>query len=883
MTSAETRQSFLDFFQSKEHTVVPSSSLLPSSPNLLFTNAGMNQFVPYFLGSETPPFAPARAADTQKCIRAGGKHNDLDDVGLDTYHHTFFEMLGNWSFGDYFKQEAITWAWELVVKKWNFPAERLYATVYAPADGDPGEFDQEAYDIWAEQFRSEGLDPAVHIVNGNREDNFWMMGETGPCGPCSELHIDLTPLGDTKGSLVNAGDARCMEIWNLVFIQYNAEADGSFRPLPACHVDTGMGFERVCSIIQGTKNFQDFSKQISNYDTDVFSPILQQITKLSGHPYTQTIPTSRANQSEQEKIDVAFRVIADHIRTLSFSIADGILPGNKDRNFVLRRILRRAVRFGRILGLGKDSKPFLPQIAEVVIQQFGSFFPELVAAKNTILQTLETEETNFNRTLDRGLELFQQVLSSLPNGTTEFPADTAFKLYDTYGFPLDLTEVMAAEANLQLDQNKVDALMKEQRERARAARKSDVIAAEDSISDVNTEFVGFEQDNAETTIDSIISRGEDLFAIVTHSPLYAEMGGQVGDTGTLQFPNQSIPILDTIKKGNTFYLKLAEAPESDANTATIELDLVRRRAIERHHTATHLLHWALHEVVGDSVSQKGSYVGPDRLRFDFNSSALTPEQIQEIEDRVNSHILANHPVSWKEVEYSTIQDRSDIMQFFGEKYGKFVRVVQIGGQPHALDGFSMELCGGTHVRATGQLGQFQILSEGAISAGIRRIEAVTGTAAIEHVRNCVQSLESKVQELTQKSLELQKTLEKERAAILQQSANQIVDALLADNPKHIIHQQSGTADLLQTILTTIKQRGFTGASVLFVTEADDKVHLGALVPDTLQPTLHAGKLIQQIAPVLDGKGGGKPDMARGAGKSITKLPDAIATAQRLLN
>src|SRR5688572_13196648 len=427
MTSSEIRQSFLDFFKSKQHTIVPSSSLMPDSPNLLFTNAGMNQFVPIFLGQQPCPYNPPRAADTQKCIRAGGKHNDLEDVGLDTYHHTFFEMLGNWSFGNYFKKEAIDWAWELVVERWKFPPARLYATVYNPdkSKNDPSEFDQEAWDHWAVHFTAAGLDPKIHIVNGNKKDNFWMMGETGPCGPCSELHVDLTPAGDTKGTLVNKGDARCIEIWNLVFIQFNANPDGTFSPLPARHVDTGMGFERVTSIIQGTKQFTDFANaKISNYETDIFRPIFDEIERLSGKTYACTLPQSGSTgATDQEKVDVAFRVIADHIRTLSFAIADGIQPGNTDRNYVLRRILRRAVRYGRILGF---HEPFFYNLVGVLARTMGDVFPEIRAKQKHVEEVLKREEEAFNKTLDRGISRFEysagtlETLDWLPKSVTDF-------------------------------------------------------------------------------------------------------------------------------------------------------------------------------------------------------------------------------------------------------------------------------------------------------------------------------------------------------------------------------------------------------------------------------------------------------------------------------
>ncbi len=418
MTSAEIRQSFLDFFREKKHTIVPSSSLLPDAPNLLFTNAGMNQFVPIFLGQQKPSFDPPRAADTQKCIRAGGKHNDLEDVGLDTYHHTFFEMLGNWSFGDYFKKEAIEWAWELVVGRWGLPPERLYATVYQPGPKEPSEFDQEAHDHWKVLFDKAGLDPAIHIVNGNKKDNFWMMGDTGPCGPCSELHFDLTPAGDTRGSLVNAGDARCIEIWNLVFIQFNANPDGTFSPLPARHVDTGMGFERITAMIEGTKNFTDFTGTVSNYETDIFRPIFDAIEKLSGKTYGSTLPGSQAGSltsfepqpGEQEQTDVAFRVIADHIRTLSFAIADGIQPSNDGRGYVLRRILRRAVRYGRSLGF---HEPFFHQLVGVLVRTMRAVFPEVGARQEQIVETLKREEESFNRTLDRGIEIFEREATRL--------------------------------------------------------------------------------------------------------------------------------------------------------------------------------------------------------------------------------------------------------------------------------------------------------------------------------------------------------------------------------------------------------------------------------------------------------------------------------------
>jgi alanyl-tRNA synthetase len=467
MTSADIRQSFLDFFKEKEHTIVPSASILPQSPGLLFTNAGMNQFVPYFLGTEKAPYDPPRATDTQKCIRAGGKHNDLEDVGYDTYHHTFFEMLGNWSFGNYFKEEAIAWAWELVVERWGLPANRLYATVYAPGEGDPSEFDQQAYDIWKGFFEKAGLDPKIHIVNGNVEDNFWKMGDTGPCGPCSELHVDMTPNGDTGGKLVNMDSDLCIEIWNLVFIQYNAEEDGSYRDLPAKHVDTGMGFERVCSLIQNTKGFTDFSEKPTNYATDVFQPIFRKLEELSGKKYHDVYPGDEADGLEEA---IAFRVIADHIRTLSFSIADSIIPGNTGRNYVLRRILRRAVKYGRTLGFD-GTEPFLPKLVDTLVEEFSHVFPEIKTRAEAVKETLATEETSFNKTLDRGMEKFEKAA----DGKT-FPPEDAFQLYDTFGFPLDLTALLCRERGLELDEKAVEVLMEKARELPAAPKRKPLSA-----------------------------------------------------------------------------------------------------------------------------------------------------------------------------------------------------------------------------------------------------------------------------------------------------------------------------------------------------------------------------------------------------------------------
>ena len=906
MTSAEIRQSFLDFFKSKQHSIVPSASLMPQSPGLLFTNAGMNQFVPYFLGTEKAPYSPPRAADTQKCIRAGGKHNDLEDVGYDTYHHTFFEMLGNWSFGDYFKKEAIEWGWELIVDVWGVPAERLYATVYSPSEGDPSEFDQEAYDLWVALFEKKGLDPKVHIINGNVKDNFWMMGETGPCGPCSELHVDLTPNGDSQGKLVNMDSDLCIEIWNLVFIQYNAEADGSFRDLPAKHVDTGMGFERACSLIQNTKGFTDFSQKPTNYATDVFQPLFRTLEKLSGKEYVDVYPNSSLSTAHSSLPEaIAFRVIADHIRTLSFSIADGILPGNNGRNYVLRRILRRAVKYGRALGFD-GSEPFLPKLVDTLVAEFGSVFPEIKTRAAAIKDALTSEEESFNKTLDRGMQLFE----SVAEGAKVFPPKEAFKLYDTFGFPVDLTALLCRERGITLDEDAVEVCMEEQRERARAAQKSTIVRALDLSTDAVTEFVGFDQDSCEAEILEVHTQGDQVLVITDKTVLFTEMGGQEGDTGKLTYNSKSYDVSGVQKIGHAIAHVLSGVESGEwkvRSVVTLDLDRDRRAPIEAHHTATHLLHWALHEIVSPDATQQGSSVSPDRLRFDFNSKALTPEQISAMEDKVNAAVQEGATVSWKEVPHTEVKGREDIMQFFGDKYGDLVRVVQIGGEAKALNGYSMELCGGTHIRNTAEIGLFKIKSEGAIASGVRRIEALCGEAAqaylkeeaakeveaksvalekLDAVNQKLKALDAETfsvaadasaDEVKVTAVEADKALKKAQAA----GAAKMANALLADLDLsgNLVIRTEGPAALLQELMNGLKQSQFAQAAVCIVDDGD-KLHLGALVgTDSDQ---NAGKLIQTLAPIAGGKGGGKPDMARGAAPECNKASEIEAAAKAAL-
>jgi alanyl-tRNA synthetase len=938
MTSAKIRQSFLDFFREKQHTIVPSSSLLPDAPNLLFTNAGMNQFVPIFLGQEKPAWNPPRVADTQKCIRAGGKHNDLEDVGLDTYHHTFFEMLGNWSFGDYFKREAIEWAWELVVDRWKFPAQRLYATVYKPGPGEPSEFDQEAYDHWARLFREADLDPAIHIINYGKADNFWMMGDTGPCGPCSEVHVDLTPDGDTRGALVNKEDPRCIEIWNLVFIQFNANPDGSFTPLPQRHVDTGMGFERVTAIIQGTKNLTDFSKTISNYETDIFRPIFDELEKLSGKKYASTLPSGfgpdgRLRPStQQEEVDTAFRIIADHIRALSFAIADAIIPSNEGRGYVLRRVLRRAVRYGRTL---EFHEPFFFKLVDVVAQTMGDVFPEVRTKQKGIKEAIKREEEAFNRTLDKGIEEFNEMIALLEQdipkvaplgGWVIMPGRFVFKLYDTYGFPFDLTELMARERGFTVDKDGFDRLMEEQRARARSAQKKQIVELSEIETKDPTRFVGYDDLEAVSKVEEVASLRDKTAVVLAVSPCYPEMGGQVGDTGMFETSDTAIArffrIADTRKLGDTWihFIEDELAP-NPGSTVIVRVDVDRRHAIERHHTVTHLLHWALHEVVSREASQKGSYVGPDKLTFDFSSAALTKQQVRDVEKLVNERITENAPVYYvSDVPYSEAKKRSDIQQFFGEKYGDTVRVLQIGGSPNALNGYSMELCGGTHVRSTGEIGAFRIVREEAIAAGIRRIEAVAGDAArawaekeaanqqekfemlarkkpdiaalpnfqksggtVEMLKQIdaraahLEKVESEVREWEKKSSKAAEAELKSRAA---QIASELAASLAG---KNFCVSEVADADgkLLQAVVDALKPK-FKGP-IFLIGAAKGSVALVASAPKEMTSKFQANKIIQEIAPIVGGKGGGRPESAQGGGTDPSKVGEALAKAKELLS
>jgi alanyl-tRNA synthetase len=962
MTSAEIRQSFLDFFAKHDHTIVPSASLLPNSPGLLFTNAGMNQFVPIFLGDRQPdvsrwagvkPAKDTRAADTQKCIRAGGKHNDLEDVGFDTYHHTFFEMLGNWSFGDYFKKESLTWGWELITKVWGIPAKRLFATVYQPnkAKGDPSEFDQEAYDIWAGIFKAEGLDPKVHIVTGGKKDNFWMMGDTGPCGPCSEIHFNLLTSDDESAgrALVNAGKPRCIEIWNHVFIQFNANADGTFSPLAAKHVDTGLGFERVAGLSATTNGFKDFAKEPSNYNADIFAPLFACVEKLSGMRYTGTVSQKREGLSEQENVDIAFRVLADHSRCIACAIADGILPGNEGRNYVVRRILRRGILYGKKLGLKTG---FFEQFVTPVVESLGCVFPELKERQDIIRRVIRAEEESFGRTLDRGLDLldgmmwmhltssdgdfcgkapdyelefqdwrknvhFGWKLTTAPNAPhvvidlhasngglfekyfgcrPSISGKEAFELYDTYGFPLDLTELIAGERGFVVDKEGFNAEMKKQRERGRAAQKKEIIVAategQDTAEQQPTKFLGYTQLTAEAKVIDVVKTEKDTYLVFDQTPFYAEMGGQAGDHGAAEIAGRVFAIVYTVKDKSGRHLhKLAPACAADAatlnlvsQTAALVVSPMARRAVSRHHTAAHLIHWALRKVLGTHVHQAGTSKTKERLRFDFSHfEQVKPDQLHEIERLVNEKILGNARVEIYETEFD--KKPADTLAFFGEKYGKIVRVVDIGG-------YSRELCGGTHVTTTGEIGLVKIVAEMAIAAGTRRIEAVAGQPAYDLVDEHEaalravnaklnagpQDVAAKLDSLIAHKAELERKLksfeQKASAGLADELAAQ---AVLKDGVKFVSAVVTADSpEALRSLGSQVLSKLGDGVVRLGAAFGEKATVVAFCSPAAIKAGFQAGKLVSELSAKLGGKGGGKPDFAMGGGKEPAKLAEVLA-------
>jgi alanyl-tRNA synthetase len=928
MTSSEIRNSFLKFFEERAHAIVPSAPVVPyDDPTLLFANAGMNQFKDVFLGTGKRSYA--RAADTQKCIRVSGKHNDLEEVGRDTYHHTFFEMLGNWSFGNYYKKEAIEWAWELLTNVWGIPKDRLWATVYKN--------DDEAEQLWKSVTN---IDPN-HILRFGEKDNFWEMGETGPCGPCSEIHIDRTPDGTATASMVNAGVAEVMEIWNLVFIQYNRDEKGQLSPLPAKHVDTGMGFERICSVLQN-KN--------SNYDTDVFLPLIQNISQITKQHYNGSLQSSIGNR--QSEIDTSMRVIADHIRTLTFAIGDGATPSNEGRGYVLRRILRRAARFGRNLGM---HEPFLYQLVPTLVETMSYIFPEIKSNQEHIQRVIKGEEESFNATLDRGLEKFEDVVKQLGHSKT-FPGEDAFKLYDTFGFPLDLTELMAAERDLKVDVGKFTELMQKQKVRSRETGKNIDVPGilkfwAGNLDIKQTEFVGYTEFECEAIITSIA----DGFVVLDRTPFYAESGGQVGDTGVLMGKERTLRVTNTLRDGNIIGHKVEEViGDLFAQKIFGKVDVPRRLSIQRNHSATHLLHHALRRILGTHVQQAGSLVAPDYFRFDFSHFAKPSEQeLINIEALVNEEIKENIPRTpgLNNIPFEEAKKMGALM-FFGDKYGERVNVVQFGD-------FSTEFCGGTHVTSTGDIGFFKIRSEGSVASGVRRIEGVTGSYALELLKiqdkfyfdrlddalrrldeisilkselatisdgksdfvhesfggfeqrledlkhitpvpdhasfelaPCFDQLNHRNQVLDELILQLadmKKTLEKENARFrlksLSGSMDELISSAVAIDTIRLVAAKISAAsmDELKSLGDSLRTKLGSGVGVL-ASVIEGKVQLVCVVTDDLVSSkkIEAGKVVGAVAKIVGGGGGGRPHMATAGGKDIEKIDEAIAQAKSIV-
>ena len=839
MTSIKIRQSFLDFFRTKEHRILDTAPVVPyDDPTLLFINAGMNQFKDVFLGTGNRNYK--RAANTQKCIRVSGKHNDLEEVGVDTYHHTLFEMLGNWSFGDYYKIEAIDWAWELLTKIWELDPKRLYATVYRT--------DDEAYNIWKKYL------PENRILRFDEKDNFWEMGATGPCGPCSEIHYDRTP--DFSGAdLVNAGSPDVIEIWNLVFIQFNRKSDGTLEPLANKFVDTGMGFERMCSILQGVN---------SNYDTDIFISLLNKIAELSCIKY-----------GANDKTDIAMRVLADHIRALSFAIADGALPGNEGRSYVLRRILRRGLRYARSLGF---KEPMMYKLVQTLVDTMGAYFNELVKNQKQIEKIIKGEEESFLNTMEHGIELIEKIINDLKEKNQDtITGEDAFLLYDTFGFPLDLTELIARENGLTVDIQGFEEKMKEQKDRSRSARKQTSEKIVLPNIDAVTEFVGYDN----FFVKAKILYAKDNLIVFDKTPFYVESGGQVSDKGIF-FYNENeecYDVIDVKKSGNAiFHILNFEDDISKyckvGEIINVHVELWDRQNIERNHTATHLLHEVLRQELGDHIQQQGSLVTPDYLRFDFNHfEKLTSEQLQKIEDKVNKAILWKSPVLFTTMSIEDAKEIEDIKMFFGDKYGDEVRVVSIGR-------FSSELCGGNHCKNTSEIGLFKIMSESSIAAGIRRIEAVTGQAAFEYVDKLEEELENKnkeIEELKSKIKHYEKMEEKLKTAKIVAESISMVGAKKVNGIKLLVTKVDlENLDQLRTAAEKTREHGHTGIC-LIASIIDDKVQLACSVSDDLKERYPAGKLVGEAAKILGGGGGGKPHLATAGGKDISKLDELLNT------
>ncbi|NWF90460.1 MAG: alanine--tRNA ligase [Ignavibacteriaceae bacterium] len=859
MTSKEIRQQFLDFFKSKDHKIVSSSPVVPfDDPTLLFTNAGMNQFKDVFLGKGIREYK--RAVDTQKCIRVSGKHNDLEEVGHDTYHHTFFEMLGNWSFGDYYKAEAIEWAWELLTDVWNLPKERLWATVYRT--------DDEAFDYWKTKT---DINPN-HILRFDEKDNFWEMGDTGPCGPCSEIHINVGDDFDNP-KYVNAGVPECIEIWNLVFIQYNRDEKGTLHELPAKHVDTGMGFERVCAVLQ---------KKNSNYDTDVFTPLIDAVSEIAGVNYN----------SAKEEQRVAMRVIADHIRTLTFAIADGAVPGNEGRGYVLRRILRRAARYGRKLNL---NKPFLFELLDVLVGTMSDVFPEIKEKKEYVKKVIKGEEVNFNATLDRGIDLFEELIKGLEKDKVKvIPGEDLFMLYDTYGFPVDLTNVMARERGFAVDEVGFNELMNSQKQRARESAKDKFASVNISVGDTSSfEFVSKDKplftgyDELKSTSKIIGHKkenGNDL-VILDKTPFYVEAGGQIDDLGNLIASNVKLPVVDVTKIDD----KTIHVIQNESNTllspgldAVAEVDEQRRWDIMRNHTATHFMHSALRKILGTHVHQAGSYVGPDRLRFDFTHFAkLTASEVKDIEALVNEELRKNIQLQHHRNIPFEVAKKMGALMFFGDKYGDKVNVVQFGE-------FSLEFCGGTHVQNSSQIGLFKIISESSIASGVRRIEAVTGSGVEKYIDSQIEKLKQSDERIAE-LLEAKKKLEKEISELMLKDKLGQVDTLLRQSAQvNGINVYKGTVtsanvDELKSMGDELRSKIKSGVGILF-SVIDEKVSIVCVVSDDLikEKKLSAGKIVGEVAKLVGGGGGGKNHLATAGGKDVANVQAALSKVEEMV-
>jgi alanyl-tRNA synthetase len=892
-SSREIRQQFIDFFCKKHgHTFVPSSPVVPlNDPTLLFANAGMNQFKPYFLGTEKPPYT--RVANTQKCIRAGGKHNDLDDVGKDTYHHTFFEMLGNWSFGDYFKKKAIAWAWELLTEVWGLDKTRLHVTVFEgdPANGIPR--DDEAASFWKAVGVPEGQ---IHL--GNKKDNFWEMGNTGPCGPCTEVHIDRTP-DRSGGPLVNAGTDRVIEIWNLVFIQFNRNEDQSLTPLPAQHVDTGMGFERICSVLQG---------KTSNYDTDVFTPIFEAIQKVTrADPYTGILDNLE---------DTAYRVIADHIRTLTFALTDGAQIGNVGRDYVLKRILRRAERYGSQVLI--TDEPFLHALVPTVVEQFGDVFPELKRNPARVREQIRDEEEQFLKTLNRGIKLFNRIAGEMKKtGRTQVSGKEAFQLHDTHGVLIDITQQMAGEQEppLTVDLAGFEEEMRVAQEKARQGGKKFTVAAvqgtlpptDDSPKyhpePVTAKVVGWIEDNAVVTSGKLAA-GESAALLLDRTCFYGEQGGQVGDIGVIRSAGAEFEVEDTQRLGESIlhFGTLLEGEISVGDTVEAMQTTFRRIAVMRNHTATHLLNLALREVLGAHVEQKGSLVDEQKTRFDFShDKPVSGEELREIERRVNRQIVQDLPVVAVTMPLGRAKELPGVRAVFGEKYPDPVRVVMIGAEtPEKLNhDNSVEFCGGTHMPRTGLIGYFKILGQEGVAKGVRRITAVTGKPAYDEVqtRSAIvdelvgrfqcrpEELPDRVEALQEQVKKLQDQIKKGAAADLAGVIDKLIEAApVAGGAKLVVAQlPSGTTtDAVRGQIDRIRQKCGSAFIVFGWSEDEGKVPLiAALTSDLVKKGLKAGDIVKQVAAIIGGSGGGKPDMAQAGGKDAAKLPEAIQKATDL--